>query len=217
MASFRGTERNTTGRELSLHEPGSRRRSSRSVAVLSFAAIVLVSAGCGGDGDDDASVDPIATESADSSTPGGSASTETDPGADTSSVAPAGGVDASEAASIAGSEGPGTVVDLDRDGRRWEVEVLLEDGTGIELDIDADTGEVVRRSAESVPTAPPIGIEEAMTSALEAAPGGAVTQAELDDEGGRTTWEIAVDLGSGDEVDVHVDATTAEVVSVDDD
>lgn len=193
------------------------RRSSRSIAAVSFAVIALVSAGCGGDGDDDASVDPIDTGSADAPVPEGSSPTGTDPDAGTSSVVPAGGLDAFDAASIAAGEGPGAVVDLDRDGRRWEVEVRLEDGTGIELDIDADTGEVVRRSAESVQSAPPIGIEAAMTSALEASPGGAVMQAELDDEGGRTTWEIAVDLGSGAEVDVHVDATTGEVVSVDDD
>jgi len=109
-------------------------------------------------------------------------------------------------------------IDLGRERGRnvWEVLVRQADGTGIELYIAVDNGEVVAQDPSTVPAearnaAPAITAQEAIGIALEAVPGAAV-EVDLGTERGRTVWEVLVrGTGSGS-VEFYIDAASGEIL-----
>lgn len=57
----------------------------------------------------------------------------------------------------------------------------------------------------------PVTQQQAVDIALAAVPG-TVTGTELDDEDGTALWEVEIVDGSGAEIDVEIDANTAEIL-----
>lgn len=113
---------------------------------------------------------------------------------------------------------PGAIVEVEL-GRKgttitWEVGVLAEDGSGVELYIDARSGEVLRQDTLSLDseqrTAPAVTAAEAIDIALGAVPG-RVTAADLGTERGQVVWEIDV-IGTSGSMELYIDATTGEVL-----
>lgn len=131
-------------------------------------------------------------------------------------------LDASAAVRVALSTIPGgAVIEVERDTHKgrpvWEVLVRDPDGRGIELNIDPNTGSILKREWEELPwyvrdSAPAVDITTAMTKALTAAPG-IIDEAELElRTDGRLVWEIEIVTANGREIEVYVDATTGEIV-----
>lgn len=159
-------------------------------------------------------------EEAPQSEPLQSAPTESEPAEDQPIE---GEIDALRAVEIALDAEAGTVVDLELDENDsriiWEVGILTSGGQGLELDIDRNSGEVVKQEdydlSSEQRTAPEVLINEAIGIALDAV-SGSVTSAELDSEDGRVVWEMNVNDGSA-EWDLEIDAATGEVVKQDQD
>ena len=112
---------------------------------------------------------------------------------------------------------PGAVVEVDAEPRRWEVTVLRENGTGVELYIDAASGEVTRerdaRLSRVQSTAPKVTAAEAIGIALGNTPG-QIIELDLDTERGAVVWELLVRADAGGRFEIYVDATTGEVLKV---
>jgi uncharacterized membrane protein YkoI len=121
--------------------------------------------------------------------------------------------------------GGGRVTDSERDddSDRYEVEVTLDDGTEVDVDLDRDF-EVVTEERDDRDDDGSDGdddrddlrgrdLERASAAALEAAGGGRVTDAESDAQG----FEVEVTLDDGTEVDVYLDRDFAVVDQVRDD
>lgn len=113
----------------------------------------------------------------------------------------------------------GAVVELEleheEDRDIWEVLIRQPDGSGIELELDAQTGDVLsqkpaRVPAEAAPAAPRTPAEAAIAVALEAVPG-TVVEVELEMEGGGVVWEVSIDTAGG-RMDVYVDVNSGEVI-----
>lgn len=129
-----------------------------------------------------------------------------------------GAVDARAAAEIALEAVPGAVVEIElgREGTNvvWEVGVLGEDGSGVELYIDRSTGDVLRQSTLRLDseqrTAPAVTAVEAIDIALDASPG-RVTAVDLGTERGQVVWEIEV-IGTSGGMELYIDAATGDVV-----
>lgn len=127
-------------------------------------------------------------------------------------------VDALGAVEAALSYTPGAVVevDFDDDENVWEVEVLLEDGRGLDVYVDVATGEVLRERDTPLSSwqreAPQVTASEAISIALTEKPG-AVRDLDLDREGGRVAWEVEVFAEDGTEWDFYIDPTSGEVLS----
>lgn len=130
-----------------------------------------------------------------------------------------GTLDALQAVDAAVNAAGGVVVELGRDredGREvWEVGVLRDDGSGIELYLDVETGEVVRERPLDLDseqrTAPAVTASDAITTALNTVPG-SVVELDLDTEGSRVVWEVQVDADEGGRFELYIDAATAEIV-----
>lgn len=147
----------------------------------------------------------------------------------TSEIAPAegeaenleGAMNARAAVELALKTTPGAVVEIElgRHGTKiaWEVGVLGEDGSGVELYIHARSGEVLRqgplRLDSEQRTAPAVTAVEAIDIALDAV-SGRVTAADLGTERGRVVWEVDV-LGTSGGMELYIDAATGEVVKQD--
>lgn len=131
--------------------------------------------------------------------------------------APAGPLDAVGAIEAALAHAPGAVVEVDAEPRRWEVTVLRENGTGVELYIDAASGEVTRerdaRLSRVQSTAPKVTAAEAIGIALGNTPG-QIIELDLDTERGAVVWELLVRADAGGRFEIYVDATTGEVLKV---
>lgn len=113
----------------------------------------------------------------------------------------------------------GAVVEIEpsREAGRntWEVIVRQPDAAGIEIYIDAETGDVIKQEPEEVPSEaaaspPTFTAAQAMDAALAAVPG-MVSEVELGTERGRVVWEIIITGDSG-RIEVYVDATSGEIV-----
>lgn len=106
----------------------------------------------------------------------------------------------------------GVVTEFDHEGSYVEVYVV-EGDTEWELDIDAETLEVISTDQDSVDSddrqeveAIGIDITEALQTAVDES-GAQPHDAELDSEGGTVVWEFEMDNGS----EVYVDVATGEV------
>ncbi|MEA5442538.1 PepSY domain-containing protein [Cyanobium gracile] len=115
----------------------------------------------------------------------------------------------------------GTVVDVDpgiEDGQPvWEVLVRRPDNTGLELYLNATTGAVLRQERESLPRealrpGPAVTVQQAITTAAAAVPGGRVMAIDLDTENGRTVWDADV-AGPGGRIEVTIDAATGRILN----
>jgi uncharacterized membrane protein YkoI len=103
--------------------------------------------------------------------------------------------------------GGGRVTDADVDDGMYEVEVILDDGTEVDVQLDPDLTVVgTWRDAPDTQETQPLGTPDlagASEAALSEAGGGRVTDAEVDDDDG--TYEVEVILDDGTEVDVQLD------------
>ena len=135
------------------------------------------------------------------------------------------GLTASQAIDIAlGVIPDGAVVDIgqgwERGSSYWDVIVRSPDGSAVELYLDAATGDVLEQSPTRTPLlavdgAPAVTAQQAVDTALEAVPGGTLIEADLDREGNRLIREIIV-RGEGGRSEVYVDATSGELLKVED-
>ncbi len=95
--------------------------------------------------------------------------------------------------------------------------MLREDGTGVELYVDAETGEITRERDTQLrgvqATAPKVTATEAIGIALGNTPGG-IIELDLDTERGAVVWEVLVRADAGGRFEIYVDATTGAVVKV---
>ncbi len=186
-------------------------------AVLVVLAVGVVA--CGGEPtlltpESTDSTAPQAGTTASTQGPGGGAPTVTGP--------PATSLDAQAAVDVAlGVVSGGAVIEIERDrhhGRpTWEVVVRGADGRGVELDIDAATGEVLRQEREELPpyaraSAPAVDVVAAMNAALAVMPG-VVDEAELEQwKDGRVVWEVEIVGTDGRHAEIYIDAGTGEVI-----
>ncbi|GAA3492047.1 PepSY domain-containing protein [Streptomyces cremeus] len=127
--------------------------------------------------------------------------------------------DLDRAVATAASAVPGTVtgVDLEDDGRQWDVDVFGKDGKWHDVTLDP-TGAKVRNDRvgtgdddrdDHAPKGADVTVDKAVAAALKAAPG-QVTEADL--EGGH--WSVEVRGEDGRHTDVAVDAKTGRAAVV---
>jgi uncharacterized membrane protein YkoI len=123
---------------------------------------------------------------------------------------------ASEAAVEAAGGGEVTSAESDDDGGTvaYEVEVRLDDGTEVDVDLDADFGVLSTADegrdddgddANDDKALTGDTLDEASTAAVEEAGGGQVTDSEASDDGGDGAYEVEVTRDDGTEVDVDLD------------
>jgi uncharacterized membrane protein YkoI len=154
---------------------------------------------------------------------GGYALTAADEAGDDQPI-PAADREQAEQAALA-ETGGGTVTDseLDDEQSKYEIEVTLDDGTQVDVQLDEDFG-VVSSETDGPEDAgddsddtddsddravPATDREQAERAALAETGGGTVTSTEADDQSG---YEVEVTLDDGTEVDVHLDESF-EVIS----
>lgn len=102
-------------------------------------------------------------------------------------------------------------IQFERDGNRFVYEFEgWDESNEYELDIDAETGDIIKQEQDDNEDTEDIldldGIispEEAMDIALEAAGSGYVEEWKLEVEDGRTVYEIDIEEGDDQEVDAH--------------
>jgi uncharacterized membrane protein YkoI len=126
---------------------------------------------------------------------------------------------ADKAIATAASAVPGTVtgVDLEDDGREWDVDVFGKDHKWHDVTVDAAGTKVLANHLDddndgregNAPRGASVTVEQAMAAALKAAPG-QVTEADLE----RGHWEIEVHTKDGRHQDVNVDAKTGRATLV---
>lgn len=186
--------------------------------ALGMATALLVSCTTPAGGETAASASPDASESASESPVEGSGSEDADVA---DSDVPSGRIDAAAAVDAAVAAVPGDVVELGLGRERltivWEVGVLGADGSGTELYLDSQSGEVIRQEAlrldSAQRTAPTVTATEAIALALESADG-RVKGMDLETDRSTLVWEVDV-VGTSGSREVTIDATTGELVRVD--
>ncbi|MBE1564736.1 PepSY domain-containing protein [Nonomuraea africana] len=118
----------------------------------------------------------------------------------------------------------GTLVSIEsEDEGRWEVHVVETDGTEQQMDVDAETGDVVsgptteedeaedKAELQALVKGAELTYEEAAAKAASAVPGGRITELSLDREGGKVVWEADVMAADGTKHEVKVDAKEGTV------
>jgi len=116
----------------------------------------------------------------------------------------------------------GTIIEVSSDKDRgrviWEVLIRRADGTGVEVYIDATTGEILKQKTVKVPAsaapdpATAITMQRASEIALTAVLGGTIIEVSSGRERGRATWEVLIRKANGSGVEIYVDATTGEIL-----
>lgn len=179
----------------------------------------------GDDAIDDATDDVDETDDA-GDTDGDDDTDDADDTAGATGGAAAGDLTASGLAAIEAAEADqdGTAVEIDDqdDDGTWEVTVRIGDRT-VEVTVGAD-GEVAGTDDEDDLDAEDIAALDAATTTLAEAietavaqTGGVLDDAELDEEDGTYVWKVSVDGtdAGDDDVEVHVDTVSGEVVKTD--
>ncbi|MBM7607734.1 putative membrane protein YkoI [Lysinibacillus composti] len=132
-----------------------------------------------------------------------------------------------EATKIALEKVPGTVNEVELENEDglivYEFEIVGEDGSEQDLDVDAKTGEIVKVEADDdenddfsqadLAKQAKITKDEASENALEQVPG-TVTEVELDDENGLVVYDVEINAKDGTQQSVKVDAKTGKIVNV---
>lgn len=119
-----------------------------------------------------------------------------------------------------GAVAGGVVVEIgqgNEQGRSvWEVLVRESGGGGVELYIDAASGEILKQEPAQVPASannanPTVSIQEAVDTAVSVVSGGSLMEIDLGEERGRTVWEVLVGAATGN-TEFYIDGTTGEIV-----
>lgn len=119
-----------------------------------------------------------------------------------------------------------TSLDLEQNGKAWEVEVTTPDGTQHEVHVSADGSQIL--SGPSVEhddaddmaknvrrmKAATVNFEAAAGKMLSNVPNGTILELELDEENGAVVWEAEVRDSTGAKSDVHIDAGSGELISM---
>ncbi|MEV4469383.1 PepSY domain-containing protein [Nonomuraea sp. NPDC049504] len=119
---------------------------------------------------------------------------------------------------------PGSKVismESEENGRRWEVQVVGEDGTEHQLDVEGgkvvngptteeDDADDKAKHRERL-TAAKLDYAQAADKIVAAVPEGRITELNLDDEQDKTVWESDVITANGTKQEVAIDAATGEV------
>ncbi len=192
-----------------------------SIATVATAALAaaLVLAGCSPTPPDAGPSVSAPTDVAPSPTGDAEEPSPTEEPTPTDEPAPTGPLDARRAVDAALQAVPGVVVELGTDSERgravWEVGVLRDDGTGVELYIDQENGEVVREGVLRLDTeqrtAPLLSAPEAIDVALAAVPG-AVDELDLGTERSTVVWEVMVAADAGGRYELYIDAASGEIL-----
>lgn len=149
---------------------------------------------------------------------GGSGSSSSDPAAGGDS-APADARSLADAIDVAIAEVSGegaTSIEVERGG--WDVDVRLADGTEVEVRVAEDGAAAVRDQDDDRddrdrdPLLDTSKLSDIIDAALEAAGGGRIESISTDDD--RVRYDVSVDLGNGEDVDVELDEKLA-VLEVD--
>ncbi|MFJ8235876.1 PepSY domain-containing protein [Ureibacillus sp. NPDC094379] len=132
-----------------------------------------------------------------------------------------------DATKIALEKVPGKVNEVELENEDglivYEFEIVGEDGSEQDLEVDAKTGEIVKveaddeenddlSQAELVKQAK-ITKDEASEKALVQVPG-TVTEVELEDEDGLVVYDVEINAEDGTQQSVQVDAKTGKIVNV---
>lgn len=189
----------------------------RALTAVSSAFLLLAFAGCSAPSETE-------PESEQTQSPTAAQPTQSEETAHTQAPVPtetriAGPLDASAAVGRAMELAPGAVVELGMGRERgvevWEVGVLREDSTGVELYVDRQTADLVRESSLQLSseqrTPPAVVALEAIGAALVTVPG-SVTELDLDTERGVVVWEVMVDADAGGRFELYIDATTTQIL-----
>ena len=187
----------------------------RPTAALALGAAILLTAGCTA-----GSAAPTAEAPAQPTTTATpeTTPTETTPAPDeTPAPAPGHADPAARAAEAALAAQPGAVISVDAEGGDvWSVLVRTDDGDGVELYVDATSGEVQRQRPDDLPgaarsAAPQITAIEAIDIALGALTDGRIRELDLDTERGAVVWEILTSE-NGALIEFYIDATMGDIL-----
>ena len=127
-------------------------------------------------------------------------------------------VDAACALEAALDAKPGSyAVEVDEeDSRAWEITLVI-DGQGVEMTVDAATGEIAGERSPDLDVepreAPSVTAAEAVDAALAEKPG-TLDSLDLDQDGGTVVWEATVIDGT-QEWDIVIDASSGDVLRAD--
>lgn len=198
-------------------------RYARSTLAALTASVLSVSvlAACGDDSDDVSSTVTV-TQSAPADDASDSAAATTTSQSDSNGNGSRGStdsqnsaVDAAGALEAALDAKPGSyAVEVDEeDGRAWEV-TLVADGKGVEVFIDASTGEVTGERSTDLDAeqreAPSVTAAEAVDAALAEKPG-TLDSLDLDRDNRTIVWETTVIDGT-QEWDIVIDASSGDIL-----
>lgn len=209
----------------------SRAARTRLLAATAAPLLALGLVACG-DSDDDNDADDVATSpaaAASSSAPAPStdASASASTSAPASAPAPGGDVLLTAAAIGLAAVDGGTVFAVDlSDTGDWEVSVVTADGTEQDVRVSADGATVTSGPVEDTDDADDAARDqdarlrlldasvdlEAAVAAAAGSGSGDLTGAELDEENGVAEWEVQYGEDTPDEVTVHVDANSGDVL-----
>ncbi|WP_137756901.1 PepSY domain-containing protein [Agrococcus sp. SGAir0287] len=203
------------------------------VAVLAVAGVGLTVADALDDANDQPTAQPSVTAPAPTTPSTGGPGADDDRGGDdqggsddgSGPAAPANPADLATASGLAGAidaavdaaGGQGaTEVEVERDG--WKVDVLLADGTEVEVRVFADGREsIVQQDDDDSRGSALIDVSrlsDIVDAALAATGGGTVDKIEAEDDDSHA-YEVRVEIGGDQDVDVEL-ADDLSVVSIDD-
>ncbi len=118
-----------------------------------------------------------------------------------------------EALKIATELVPGRVVEAEFEDEEdiafYEIEIISSDGIIVEVQVDANSGQIIRQAREGEVAY--ITVEEAINTATEFLSWHAV-EVELEEEDGRAVYEIKLVNIIGDEQEVEIDALSGKVL-----
>ncbi len=201
-------------------------RYARSTLAALTASVLSISvlAACGDDSDDVSSTVTV-TQSAPADDASDSAAATTTSQSDSNGNGSRGSTDSQNSAveAVGALESaldakPGSyAVEVDEeDGRSWEV-TLVVDGQGVELTVDAATGEVTgERSTDpdaEQQEAPSVTAADAIDAALDEKPG-TLHSLELDRDNGTVVWEATVIDGT-QEWEIVIDSSSGDILRAD--
>lgn len=182
-------------------------------------AVVLAVAGCG-DGSDESTPDAPATQ--EPTDPGDDGST-TDPTPTDDDATASGDITQAGLRAIATAEaevgGTAFAIDDEDDDQTWEVDVAAGDRQ-VEVEVSADGTQVTGTDDDDLDDDDRAGLQQAQVEigdAIQTAVAevdGTLDDAELTEDDGQFAWEVSVDT-SDDDIEVHVDITTGDVLTVD--
>lgn len=120
-----------------------------------------------------------------------------------------------QAIEIARDSGMTLIDEIEMDDGLWEIDGYMQERTELELDISAQTGEIVRREENMQlfrPDQPQLSVE----SAIEIAAANGITMISDVNLDGRK-WEIDGAGANGQEIELEISSSTGEVLHIEHD